>query len=250
MEDILTAFIPTHKGRSNPDVFDSSKRGGTDPLLFPRILCGKHGDVKREWKKVCRKALRTGDWEIALKDVEFIPIEQTPGWFVLDGPSPLLREQGDCVLAYNVIIQMSDLVYEMYRKKKDRDEMFQIMAPLVISESTHFWFALSLLGGMPTLLPPADDYCDNPKPIARVLLANLLRWWPVFVELEDRFELWVPTDKKMPRWISWGGRALGLCYSWGRWRSSDDLDKLKAINDPHEAASLMSKWIDGENDQD
>src|ERR1700760_495917 len=64
----------------------------SSPLLIPKALIGRHRTVTGWCRRAARTAIRTGSWDSAFSDSDWVHVDGLPGSFVLLGPSTILEK--------------------------------------------------------------------------------------------------------------------------------------------------------------
>jgi len=208
------------------------------PFLIPTALCGLWKDVKRMWVSIVRKAVKHMSWEPALKGIEYIPVEDAPGAFILRGPSGL----GDPhVLLFALIRGIKDVTLPLVPQSRDR--VYLIEKLLILSGLDMPWFCLASLG-FPCLWILEHTSYDHEKPQnTRDALRKILRYWDLFCGHQGRFCSSSP--HVLAPWgglgWGWGARALGLCKHLPNVTEKEVEGLLKV--DAVDAGAQMRKWV-------
>jgi hypothetical protein len=223
----------------DPHTGDDFIRGTSSahsPLDFPVALVGAHRDVTRRWKPITHRAVKCGDWDAAIRNLEMRPIHDLSGSFITSGPIPFLPE--DCILLYPVL----DLLMPAC-ESHDRSVWYATQRNLFLKGFDHFWFCLASLAPAEYLIFTENSDADAPN-VAKIALPKLLRWWDVFCDLADRFYTPFGTPLK---WTSWGGRALAFSGILGM---PEQHIKSLYRSDPRTAGKQMTDWFNGLDHQD
>ena len=197
--------------------------------LIPRVLCGVHREVRAAWRPIVKKVIRSKDWDTALQGVGWIPIDQTPGELIFQGPSLLI--QGQNTLLYPIVRDLCDTVIRL-----DRPIRYPLMRDLVLQGAERMWFCLGLLAEGPSL-PVDPAYAADRIEVYRTLLRKLLRWWHYYCRFNHRFS---EGESVRWNWPRWGITIFSLCSDIGI--SSEDLNELKS-QDMYAAGELLARWL-------
>ncbi len=182
---------------------------------IPAILCGRHAGVVRQWRRVAKRAVALGSIVEAVADLEFVPIDETPGNLILAGDGGPLVE-GENVILYPAVDELLDAVQQSCGE--DHARWVPRWDAMVVPALDHFWFALSALA--PQGRADAHLY-KHPEKAEKslVLLRKLVRWWPEFCKLDDRFSEGMALPQNGYRWgrATWGlVRNMGMTDAWIR----------------------------------
>jgi hypothetical protein len=187
-------------------------------LWVPATICGQHRKCKGRWRTICRRAVRARSWDVALEGVERVPVDQTPGEFILQGPNPSVR--GENTLLYLVGRELFDAASEEWQKdpKKNHLWFYETIRDMLVLGQAQFWFCLSELWGAAPLPMNDREYIER-RAYTRILLGSVLRWWPAIAPRSGRIRIWLhdrPPDWHRPALairIGAGNGAWGLRLS-------------------------------------
>jgi hypothetical protein len=205
--------------------------------LVPKVLIGKHRDVKSRWRSVVKKAVKSGSWDQALAGAEWVPVDHAPGSIVCQGPSLLI--QGEHFLAYLIM----DVLCDAAPKWEYRAEHYATIQRMALSGMDHFWFCLGTLDQHGLIDSTADPKAN--APIQRNLLEKVLRWWPDLCALKDRFSCaGIPMNP-----ILWGAGSINWARGAGMPESqADPLFELQK-NDPLAVGQTLCEWVASTNNR-
>ena len=205
---------------------------GDTPLPIPSCLIGKLSVVRPKWRSITRRAVKSLCWETALADEPWLDVRDAPGHLVLGGGRFF---EGENVL---LAVVVEELERACYWSGTALEEAYPVMKEMILGGLEVFWFCLAALGDAPVWIAPCESFKREKASIARTALAGLLRWWPAFCALSDRF------CSRMPGfggWETWGLRVFYLCKHLGC--SKGDLEQLASV-DAVEGARLLRTWVD------
>jgi hypothetical protein len=173
-----------------------------------------------------------------LRDIEYVPIEDAPGLFILEGPSGLSEPH---VLLFAVIRAIEEVIRPLVQEH--RDKVYLIRKELVLSGLDMPWFCLGALGCASLWIIEHTSY-DYEKPEnAREALRKMLRYWDLFCRYDRRFFL---GSRNLPG--PWGGMGWGwAARPLGRCKDLPNVDEkeVEALLkvDPYQAADQIRKWV-------
>jgi hypothetical protein len=198
---------------------------------IPVFLCGTHAAVRRSCTKIAKLAIKLKSIEQAVESEEFIDIDDAPGHLIFQGPTQLAVAEN--VILYPFWRDLFDLVDP---NDVDRENYYQQTKSLVLPALDHFWRSLAFLADHPEF-PLGTSYDQERTEVSTQILTKLLRWWPAFQRLEDRF---------------YGGYGITYeGYKWGRatWGPARDLGADTAFIrhmqtvDTEDAADMLKELI-------
>jgi hypothetical protein len=194
------------------------------PMFVPTILIGKATPVRRRLRSVLRRVVKEGSWHNAANNLEYVDINQTPGWIQIHGPMNLLPGE-------NVVVWLT-----MEEVWSAGESEYSRLRHLLLDGLDQFWFALCLHSAQVFL--PFSEHRDPERPtVARQALPKFLRHWEQFCRLERRYSMGLPEPA---RWPEWGGCVRNLCRDLGK--TDDELASLRA-SDPVSAGAMIRLWL-------
>jgi hypothetical protein len=201
----------------------------TSQLLIPEFLCGRLPTVRRRCRQVIRRAIASRSLRSAVEHEPFIPIEEAPGQLVLAMPDKLVEMEH--VLLSPLSNELKEATFV-----QDRVAWYGTLMDLYRSALDEFWFCLTMLGSHGKLMPLSGPDDRRRVRDARGILTKLIRGWPAFCELDDRFtdHLLTPATG-----FQWGSRVWELLREMGR---PDVIFKLQKV-DPEDAPELLEAAI-------
>jgi hypothetical protein len=195
---------------------------------IPTFLIGKATPVRRRMRAAFKRVFKQGGWSQVIAGLDYIDIDDAPGWIQIHGPMNLLEGE-------NVVVWLT--MEEMWHSQPpEPDRTYEELKHILIEGLDYFWFALCILSV--GLFLPFDEKREAEAPfVARKALPKLLRWWDEFCRLEPRFSWGLPQTAP---WPTWGTLALCFCRDIGA--SDDDLAFLQSL-DAVEAGEQMRVWL-------
>jgi hypothetical protein len=200
-------------------------------LVIPQLLCGHPRDVRRRWRKVLKKLVKSKSWDEAFATEPFISIEDAPEILMLEeiyqglgGP-----DDDDQVALYVVNDELCEVAADDGYAKLD------LVRDLLLEEMHNFWACLTALADtviLPRMKPPSVD-----QAFARACLSRIMIWWEHLVQLEPRY---TGMDWSTPPWDYSLRRVFQLAIKMGV--PKDDI--LKAESESKESAGTTIRgWL-------
>jgi hypothetical protein len=186
-------------------------------LLIPEFLCGKEAVVRRHARRVIRRAIVEGGIPQVMASETFIHIDDAPGQIILDHVEPWLTDD-------HVLLEpFAEVLLELLRSPDDRNGWYERSRRLHWEILDEFWACLIMLAESDRMLPIKTRY-DNQRPHdCRSVLRKMLKWWPDFCALDDRFYDGMLHPEPGYRW----GRATwGLLRGMGQEHVISELKEL------------------------
>ena len=178
----------------------------------PRLLIGSAAGVKSRWRTVARRIIRLAQVEAAMKNLEFVHVDDAPGLLVAKLHRGFASSTEDIVL-YPTLEVLGDLVSDLTNNKH---EYYIVCRQLLMDGMDHFWFCLCFVATGGFWLPLMDrSYDADRDEVRRVVLKKILRWWPHLCARNSRF---AGSDRQpfpWPRWFG-GSRILEFPDAWQR----------------------------------
>ena len=177
------------------------------PSIVPLAMIGTHKNVRQDWRRIIKKAVRSGTWAVVLNDLQFVALSEIDMPILLIGNTHMLLAAEVCIRPYIVIPQLFDTTFE---NSASRDLFYSCFRDLVIGGLDHFWFALAFLGSQRALPEKTSFHTVRASDTRRIML-KVLKWWPLLCRLQDRFS----SDIISLPWPHWAMGLLGMWYDAG-----------------------------------
>jgi hypothetical protein len=224
----------------DPVRFGHIEEAGIGPLpsnsdmgqQIPTLLVGTLRDVDLRMRSLVKRALKSGSWEEALLDAEFVPVAKAPGYLLIGPPGPYFT--GDHVHLY--LIQ--DLLMSACRYA-DRNQWYATQRKMTLDGLNHFWFCLTSMAGV-ELIHMFHTAVDT-SGFAQEALSKILRWWPIFCDLGSRFSFGLNDNggSYSIGWPHWGNAVYQRCLQMGV--PKDEAETMRMMN-PLDAGKQMAIW--------
>jgi hypothetical protein len=202
----------------------------TTAVCIPRALCGSHQAVRREWRAITKRALKSRDWEAALAGQDYISVDASPGDLILGGPSPVIL--GKNVLLYVVLDELSNLCMHL-----SADLRYSLRREMFLNGLDLFWFALANLASQSGPFARPGAASAEERAFARKVLEKMLRWWPTLCGLEGRFSLGFALPRAWPLWA-----ARVFRYGQDAGMSDAEIDHFRGMP-PSWAGTAIRNWL-------
>jgi hypothetical protein len=165
------------------------------------------------------RAVSSSNWNAALFDQEYLAIDEAPGRIILS--DEFRKPVGQNIVACAVVRGIFAACVEQYSGQHEL--IYQRMRDLIMSALPQFWFCLGILGLGSTHFPDTATERTERQSRSKAILKALLRWWPVFCQLEHRFEPSYGT-----RWSAWSYVPLKLSFNAGM--SKSEVEELMPLS--------------------
>jgi len=208
-------------------------------LLVPCVLYGSsRGQSHRQWKRIAKKAAKTGSWEAALVGVEFMPLDDVRGDFSCNNSNGLLFE-GENLWLDDTFEILFHVTADKACSSNDPDAWAKLLEKLTVSGLDYFWFSLCLCVAGVGIVRWRDR--NESRRTACLCLEKLLRWWPQICTYDRRFSLGQKTGDALRGWSGWSSGLCGLCIYLGAKR--EEILRLTEIS-PQEAGKVAAGWLE------
>jgi hypothetical protein len=201
---------------------------------IPALLVGKATPVRRHLRSVLRRVFKEGSWSSVTPALDYIDIDEAPGWIQIHGPMNLL--QGDNVVVWLTMEEVWNV------GSTGPDSGYRDLKRILLEGLDHFWFALCLHSG--SVFLPFSEERESDRPwVAREALPKMLRWWSVFCSLESRYSMGLPEPAY---WPEWGALVVAFCRDLGV--DDQELALLQSIDAISAGARIRQLVEAAEND--
>jgi hypothetical protein len=150
-------------------------------MELPALFFGLYRDVKRRTSRIINQIPKGADWMALVEADGFLDTATTPGFILLDGPSPLLGGESH--------FQEWLLWNQMWRKWKEWGD--DVLEPIFQRSLTQPWSTLGLVGGQNT---PWFIRKHRYRPFLRAVR----QYWPLFDAEGQRYSTGLQTPE--PLW--------------------------------------------------
>ena len=159
-----------------------------NPLQIPVCMVGSQSRVRRQAKTLCAVAANHGQWTTVLRQLEYVPIDETESEIVVFHSSYHVTSDRLWPSVFPEALSMACL--ESFPASSEfAEEEYALHRKLILEGAEYFWWSLCFITYDGLRLPitsPASP-ADRDRPIIRRLaLAKVLRWWPDFRRLSSR----------------------------------------------------------------
>jgi len=195
-------------------------------LLVPKPLFGTYVNVKRNWQRITRRALKEGTWKNVLEDMDYLTLEERPEDILINHPARF-RGPGE----FWQMCVVHDLIISM--KLEPPENHTSRICALNWDGLRYPWFVLSAFCSQGAGLPAGEA---ERKRFALHALPIVMEWWDCFCLLDERFRHAVGRG-----WPNWAFFLGDLLVSAGL---SHDFCRPVILVPPKAAGQMIRNWME------
>jgi len=215
--------------------------------VVPAALVGTWRDVKRDWYKLCRKAISTMSWDEALHDAEWVDVHEIKGRFIISECGAGIPEGNLLLFAIHEGIREASYSKHCDGEKDDREGWYRCSRDLYLQGLDQFWMVLGLLGASPSL-PKGTSYDQEGPLLARKFVSAIVGRWPELCEYDSQFGLNYDYDDYCAdrAWPVWAFTIVPFLID-----SGVALEEARMIRemDLKSAGEQIRKWCENASDE-